>query len=76
MSGVRLITPPDPAVSAGIVCCEVAGSDPVELARSLRRDHGIVVSATPYREQFLRIGPSIVTTPDQVDDVLEALSRR
>jgi selenocysteine lyase/cysteine desulfurase len=76
MSGVRLVTPRDPALSAGIVCCEVAGSDPVDLVRGLRRDHGIVVSATPYREQFLRIGPSLVTTPEQVDDVLEALDRR
>jgi selenocysteine lyase/cysteine desulfurase len=75
LSGVRVVTPRDPQVSSGIVCCEVEGADPAELATRLRRDSGIVVSVTPYREQFLRIGPSIVTTPTQVDDVIDALGK-
>jgi hypothetical protein len=28
---------------------------------------------TPYREQYLRLGPSIVTSPDDVDAALDAI---
>lgn len=74
LSHVRLVTPPAPEVSSGIVCCEVDGQHPPRVVASLRRDHGIVASATPYRESYLRFGASIVTTPDQVDDLVAALA--
>lgn len=76
LPGIRVVTPRDPAVSSGIVCCEIDGRDPVALMQTLRRDHGIVASVTPYLEQFLRLGPSIVTTPSQVEDVVDALRPR
>jgi hypothetical protein len=34
---------------------------------------GIAASVTPYRESYLRFGPSIVTSPDEVDAVLDAM---
>jgi selenocysteine lyase/cysteine desulfurase len=71
---VRLVTPRDPSLSAGIVCFEVAGYEPAEVVAALRRDHRIVASVTPYREQFVRLGPSIVTTPEQVDGAVRALA--
>lgn len=71
--GVRLITPRDPDRSAGIVCVEVPGVSPFEAVERLR-GAGIVAGSTPYRESYLRLGPSIVTTPDQVDAAVTELA--
>lgn len=73
LPGVRLVTPRDPALSSGIVCCAVAG-DPDDVLGALRRRHGIVAGYTPYREPYLRFGPSIVTSPEQVDSAVEAVA--
>jgi selenocysteine lyase/cysteine desulfurase len=69
---VRLVTPDDPAVSAGIVCCEVDGMMAYNAVQALRAA-GVVASVTPYEQQYLRFGPSIVTTPAQVDKVVHAV---
>jgi selenocysteine lyase/cysteine desulfurase len=58
-------------MSAGIVCCEVDGMDAFNAVVALRQA-GIVASVTPYAQQYLRFGPSIVTTPEQVDKVVAA----
>jgi selenocysteine lyase/cysteine desulfurase len=71
---VRLVTPRDPALSAGIVCLDVAGHEPAQVVAALRQDHGIVASVTPYREPYVRLGPSIVTSPEQVDAAVRALA--
>jgi hypothetical protein len=39
----------------------------------LRAGHRIVASVTPYAEQYLRFGPSIVTTPEQIDRTIKAV---
>jgi selenocysteine lyase/cysteine desulfurase len=72
--GVRVVTPSDPQLSSGLVCCEVAGLHAGEAVEQLHRDHGIVASVTPYREQYIRFGTSIVTTPDQVDQAVSAVA--
>jgi selenocysteine lyase/cysteine desulfurase len=69
---VRLITPDDPDMSAGIVCCEVDGMDAYSAVVMLRQA-GVVASVTPYERQYLRFGPSIVTTPEQMDRVVDAV---
>jgi selenocysteine lyase/cysteine desulfurase len=69
---VRLITPDDPDMSAGIVCCEVDGMDTYSAVAMLRQA-GVVASVTPYAQQYLRFGPSIVTTPEQMDRVVDAV---
>jgi selenocysteine lyase/cysteine desulfurase len=69
---VRLVTPDDPALSAGIVCCEVDGVSAPDAVVALRRA-GVVASVTPYERQYLRFGPSIVTTPEQMDRVVDAV---
>ena len=38
------------------------------------REAGIVASATPYRQSYLRLGPSIVTSPEQVDRAVAAVA--
>ncbi len=70
---VRVVTPADPEVSAGIVCVDVAGLPPGNGVLDLR-GRGVVASATPYQRSYLRLGPSIVTTPDQVDAAVEAVA--
>jgi selenocysteine lyase/cysteine desulfurase len=71
-SGVTVVTPTDPAVSAGIVCVDVPGTPPANAVLTLR-EQGIVTSATPYATSYLRLGPSIVTSPDEVDAAVEAV---
>ncbi len=73
-SNVRLVTPRDPDLSAGVVCCEIGGIDPGGAILALREKHGIVASVTPYRESFVRFGPSIATTPEQVDALVAAVA--
>ncbi len=63
----------DERVSSGIVCVELAGRNPFEAVEALDAQ-GISATTTPYREPYLRFGPSIVTTPDQVDAVVEAVA--
>jgi selenocysteine lyase/cysteine desulfurase len=74
LSGVRVVTPRDPDLSSGIVCCEVAGREPFEVVELLRDQHRILASVSPYREPFVRFGASIVTTPEQVDSAVGALA--
>ncbi|HET9997143.1 MAG TPA: aminotransferase class V-fold PLP-dependent enzyme [Nocardioides sp.] len=71
--GIRVVTPADPEVSAGIVCLDVEGLPPGNGVYELRQ-RGIVASATPYQRSYLRLGPSIVTTPEQVDTAVEAVA--
>jgi len=71
---VRLITPMDPAVSAGIVCFEVEGMTPPEVVERLRADHQIAASVTPYRVSYSRFGVLGVDEAD-VDAAVRAVSR-
>ena len=63
---VRLVTPRDPDLSAGIVCLEVNGRNPGETLADLRRQN-ILASVTPYAQPYLRLGPSIATSEEDVD---------
>ena len=71
-TGVSVVTPLDPAVAAGIVCLDVPGVMPGDAVLSLR-GQGVVASATPYRTSYTRLGPSIVTDPDEVDAAVAAV---
>jgi selenocysteine lyase/cysteine desulfurase len=71
---VRLVTPRDPNLSAGLVMCALPTVSPAEAVGRLRADHKIAASVTPYAEPLLRFGPSIVTNPDQVDQVIKAVA--
>ena len=74
LAHVRVATPADPELSSGIVCCSIDGVSPEEAAERLLREHGISAGATPYRESLLRIGPSLVTTPEEVDRAVRAIA--
>jgi selenocysteine lyase/cysteine desulfurase len=73
VDGITVVTPADPDLSAGIVCVDVRGMPPANAVIELR-ERGIVSSATPYRQSYLRLGPSIVTSPEDVDAAVAAVA--
>jgi hypothetical protein len=70
---VTVRTPLDERVSAGLVCCDEPspGSDVVG---RLRAELGVVASLTPYATRYLRFGPSIVNSEDDVDRAVAAVA--
>jgi selenocysteine lyase/cysteine desulfurase len=74
LDGVRLRTPRDEELSSGLVCCDVGGADPGEAVDRLRERHHVIASVTPYRTRYVRFGPSIANTDDDVDRALEAVA--
>jgi selenocysteine lyase/cysteine desulfurase len=74
IAGVTVLTPMSPDLSAGIVCLTIDGVQPWNAVPALRADHDIVASVTPYNDPYLRLGPSIVTSPSEVERVIEAVA--
>jgi selenocysteine lyase/cysteine desulfurase len=74
IGGARLRTPRDEALSAGLVCCEVHGTDPGEVVDRLREDHRVVASVTPYRTRYVRFGPSVANQGGDVRRGIEAVA--
>ena len=74
--GTTLRTPLDDQLSAGLVCCDVPGatSIPTDILRRLRDEHGVVASLTPYATRYLRFGPSIVNSEEDVDRAVAAVA--
>jgi selenocysteine lyase/cysteine desulfurase len=72
MSGVRLVTPGDPSVSAGVVCCEIDGVRPNEVVGRLRKQ-GVVASVTPYQRSYVRFGTTLINNEDDVDAALRGI---
>jgi selenocysteine lyase/cysteine desulfurase len=72
MKQVSLHTPRDTDLSAGICCFEVDGvkSDDV-VAKLLEKK--IVASTSPYKEAYVRLAPSLLNDPAEVDSALKAL---
>jgi selenocysteine lyase/cysteine desulfurase len=73
--GVRVKTPASQELSAGLVCVDVRGHDPAEVVERLRREHRIVASQTPYRESYVRFGPSILNDEGDVDSAVAAMAK-
>jgi selenocysteine lyase/cysteine desulfurase len=71
--GVTVKTPADPAVSSALTCCAVDGYTSEEVVGRLKEEFRIETTASEYQESFVRIGPSIVTTPDEVDQLVRAV---
>ena len=72
MPHVQLYTPRDENLSAGIVCFDVKGMKPEEVAKQLF-DQRIVASTTPYRVSYARVACSLVNTPQEVETVLRTI---
>lgn len=72
MSHVRLITPRDDALSAGIVCFNVEGRSPSDVVAHLA-ERDIVATITPYAVSHARLTPCIYNSPTEVDAVLREI---
>ena len=67
------MTPRDVSLSAGLVCVATPGRSPADVVDALYRRHRIVASVTPYRDAYVRFGPSILNDESEVDAAVKAL---
>ena len=72
MSGVTLVTPQDPAWSAGIVSFDMDAYSPANVVARLR-DQNIIASVAPYARPHVRLTPSVRNTPAEIEAVLSEL---
>ncbi len=71
---IKLYTPTDESVSAGINCFMVDGMEPEQVvSRLLARN--ITASVTPYKTKYARLTPSIVNSEAEVNTVLKELEQ-
>jgi len=72
ISKVKVLTPRDPALSAGIICFEVEGQKADEtVARLLKRK--VIASPSPYRVSHARLAPSLVNNESEVEAAVRAV---
>jgi len=69
---LKLFTPVDHTVSAGINCFEVAGFGPEELVHHLH-EKGIIASSSPYKVSYARLTPCIINTKEEVVRCIQVL---
>jgi isopenicillin-N epimerase len=72
MSHVKLYTPRDDGLSAGIVCFDVNGMSPREVVGRLRQ-RNIVATPTPYAQSHARISPSIRNSSREIEIALREI---
>jgi selenocysteine lyase/cysteine desulfurase len=73
IKGVRLITPASAGLSSGLVCFEVSDKDPGDVVKRLYDRWRVVASVTPYSTRYVRLGPSMLNTPQHIEYVLRAV---
>jgi len=73
IDGVQVITPMKVALSAGIVCFDVRNTDAGQFVDRLYRSARVVASVTPYARRYIRLGPSILNSADDVDRAVRAV---
>jgi selenocysteine lyase/cysteine desulfurase len=72
MPRVRLHTPRDPALSAGITAFEVDGLSPETVVGKLR-ERRVLASTSPYRPSYARLSFGIANSEADVDRVVAAM---
>lgn len=72
MPHIKLYTPRNGELSAGLICFDVAGMSPVEVVHRMLRKH-IIMTKTPYGPSYARIAPSVVTLPEDLDRVMREI---
>ena len=72
LSKVKVHTPRDPSLSAGIICFEVSGLAPGDVVKKLLARR-IVASTSPYRVSYARLAPSLVNNTEEVEAALKAV---
>jgi selenocysteine lyase/cysteine desulfurase len=72
MPGVKLYTPMEDELSAGIVCFDVPGKHAQQVVDELRKKK-IVASVTPYKTLYARLSPGLLNSPAEVETTLAAV---
>jgi selenocysteine lyase/cysteine desulfurase len=70
--GVNVLTPRDPALSAGIICFDVEGRRAGETVHALHQ-RKVVASTSPYKITHARLAPSLVNDEREVEAALRAV---
>ena len=69
---VKVHTPRSAALSAGLVAFEIEGVGPNDIVKQLLARR-IIASTSPYAVSYARLAPSLVNTPEEVDEALRAM---
>jgi selenocysteine lyase/cysteine desulfurase len=69
---VKVLTPRDPGLSAGIICFEVEGRTPDETVHRLL-ERKVIASTSPYKVSHARLAPSLVNDERQVEAAVRAV---
>jgi isopenicillin-N epimerase len=72
MRNVKLLTPRDPQLSAGIICFEIEGLTPDQTVRKLL-ERKVISSTSPYKVSYARLAPSLVNDEHEVEEALRAV---
>jgi isopenicillin-N epimerase len=72
MSNVKLYTPMEDDLSAGIVCFDLQGVPAQQVVDRLRAKK-IVASVTPYKTLYARLSPGLLNSPAEVETTLAAV---
>lgn len=75
MPKVKIHTPINASLSAGIIAFEVAGLTPDQVVEKLHQQ-GIIASVTPgfYTPRLARVAPSLLTLEEDVDRTMRAIA--
>ena len=69
---VKLLTPKDPALSAGLIAFEVNGQTASETVHKLH-ERKVIASTSPYKVSKARLAPSLVNDEREVEAALRAV---
>jgi selenocysteine lyase/cysteine desulfurase len=69
---VKVLTPRDPALSAGLIAFEVEGQSASETVHKLH-ERKVVASSSPYKISKARLAPSLVNDEREIEAVLRAV---
>jgi selenocysteine lyase/cysteine desulfurase len=69
---VKVHTPKSGELSAGLVCFEVDGVKPADVVKRLLA-RNIIASTSPYAITYARLAPSLMNTPEQVEQAVRAV---
>ncbi len=70
--GVKVLTPQDPALSAGIIAFEVGSQRARDVVHKLH-ERKVVASTSPYKDTKARLAPSLVNDEREVEAALRAV---
>jgi selenocysteine lyase/cysteine desulfurase len=72
MPGVKVLTPMDPGLSAGLIAFEIEGQGAREIVHKLHA-RKVVASTSPYKDTKARLAPGLVNDEREVEAALRAV---